>query len=488
MNPNESDHESESFRSAAAALAGLPLATVDFKPFDFGKLGEKGVHAGLSGALKRVKSSNTLALSPKDKYIIFSDHHRGTRDGNDDFQFCEETYGNALRYYLYETDYKLVILGDGEECWEDKAEDILDAYDGIFKLEAEFHKGKRYIRVSGNHDAIWESEKMVEQYLHPIFPGLKVQEGIVFNYDYGGKHPGVLFLVHGHQGTLDSELFKPLSEALVRTFYRPYQQITGGGRTTPAMNIALRAAHDTQIYRWAKKQRGLIVIAGHTHRPVWCSRTHLEKLVGELNQMLEPQSKDQVRVKANEITERVSKYPTGGDSILEKLVGELNQMLEPQPKDHVRAKVNEIKERVHKDPPGGDCILEALVSELNHMLQPQPKDQALWAKVNEIKEREYKYPPGGDSIKFEPSYFNTGCCRFKDGDITGIELAGGEIRLVRWGRGVADPKDRVLEHMQLASIFEVLELTRSGLWVPSKTDEAETLKAAEAIADASVAA
>ena len=31
-----------------------------------------------------------------------------------------------------------------------------------------------------------------------------------------------------------------------------------------------------------------------------------------------------------------------------------------------------------------------------------------------------------------PCYFNTGCCSFPDGDITGLEIADGELRLVRW--------------------------------------------------------
>jgi hypothetical protein len=242
---------------------------------------------------------------------------------------------------------------------------------------------------------------MVEKYLHPIFPDLEVQEGIVLKYDYGAKNPGVLFLVHGHQGTLDSDLLKPLSEGLVRNFYRPFQQITGRGRTSPATNIALRAAHDTQIYRWAKKQRGLIVIAGHTHRPVWGSRTHLEKLVSELYDLLKPpQSTD-------------PSYPIPWDDVKKK--------------------------------------------------------------VKEIKEREHKYPSGGDSIKTEQCYFNTGCCRFKDGDITGIELAGGEIRLVRWGLGVEDPEKRILERMPLGSVFKVLELTRSGAWELTQSDKAGTL-------------
>jgi hypothetical protein len=120
---------------------------------------------------------------------------------------------------------------------------------------------------------------------------------------------------------------------------------------------------------------------------------------------------------------------------------------------------------------------------------PESKDQDLpvkgyqipWAevksKVKEIKEREYKYPSGGDSFKSDPCYFNTGCCRFKDGDITGIELVDGEIRLVRWGKVVQDPENRYLERMPLTSVFRILELTRSGVWELSKKGKAETPKA-----------
>jgi hypothetical protein len=35
----------------------------------------------------------------------------------------------------------------------------------------------------------------------------------------------------------------------------------------------------------------------------------------------------------------------------------------------------------------------------------------------------------------KPTYFNSGCCCFEDGTITGIEIAGGNIRLVKWSKG-----------------------------------------------------
>ncbi len=37
-----------------------------------------------------------------------------------------------------------------------------------------------------------------------------------------------------------------------------------------------------------------------------------------------------------------------------------------------------------------------------------------------------------DLADMRPCYFNTGCCSFSDGDITGLEIADGEIRLIKW--------------------------------------------------------
>jgi hypothetical protein len=57
-------------------------------------------------------------------------------------------------------------------------------------------------------------------------------------------------------------------------------------------------------------------------------------------------------------------------------------------------------------------------------------------------------------IEFKkPSYFNTGCCAFRDGDITGLELSEGEIRLVRWPDDEDFPKPRILAQAKLTDIF-----------------------------------
>lgn len=53
----------------------------------------------------------------KDRFIIFSDQHKGRRDGADDFAGAEPNYLKSLAYY-YKNDFTYVNLGDSEELWE----------------------------------------------------------------------------------------------------------------------------------------------------------------------------------------------------------------------------------------------------------------------------------------------------------------------------------------------------------------------------------
>ena len=57
--------------------------------------------------------------------------------------------------------------------------------------------------------------------------------------------------------------------------------------------------------------------------------------------------------------------------------------------------------------------------------------------------------------KFKPSYFNSGCCCFSDGDITGIELENGKIRLIRWSFLMDKiPKRYVLDEMEIDHLLD----------------------------------
>ena len=335
------------------------------------------VNLALDRALQQAKKTNRRNLSAPDRYVIFSDHHKGVRDRADDFRQCEETYLGALDYY-HEAGFNLIILGDGEELWEQDAGSVLAAYHNVLESEARFYPS-RYIKIVGNHDDPWESAAYVDEVLSPYFPGIEVHQSLVLDVYEAGESVGELFLIHGHQGTIGSDTLNFLGPFFL-PYYRKIQNLTNIGRTSPSRDACLRAAHDTRMYRWSSKQEGVILIAGHTHRPVWSSRTHLEKLLWQLFSLQEKQDE----------------------------------------------------------------------------MSPEAYEKAVKQLQNGIRKQQDAYQPCDDTIKTRPSYFNTGCCRFEDGDITGIELVDGKIRLVKWVKPPSDPKPIVLEEMKLAEVFALL--------------------------------
>lgn len=61
-----------------------------------------------------------------------------------------------------------------------------------------------------------------------------------------------------------------------------------------------------------------------------------------------------------------------------------------------------------------------------------------------------------DYLHLKPTYFNSGCCCFSDGDITGIEIEEGEIRLIRWKQENTVFQRDVLEKNSLQALAQQL--------------------------------
>jgi len=311
-----------------------------------------------------------------DRLVIFSDHHRGARDGADDFWRCERAYRAALGYYL-EEGHRLFLLGDVEELWENGPRDVLSSYRDTLALEREFFELGRLERFWGNHDDAWRHADAVEAHLGSDFPGLEIREALKLHATRDGVRVGLFFLVHGHQGTLDSDRFGGVSRIVVRYGWRTLQQHLRMASTTPAQDFQLRAAHDDAMFQWASRRpEHLVLVAGHTHRPVFST----------------PKS-------------------TPGRAV-----------------DDVRDELDELR----KKGAAPDEIAD-LRAELELGLTAP-----------------YGDPPREMPI---PCYFNTGCCSFGDGDVTGIELRDGEIRLVRWLDDEYEPHGQQLATRPVEEVF-----------------------------------
>lgn len=317
------------------------------------------------------------------KYIIFSDHHKGNRDGADDFRVCERTYNAALAYY-YNLGYTLVVMGDVEELWEERPKTVLNAYPHTFALEGKFHKDGRYLRFWGNHDDDWSYPDLVKKLLVPALGGgdLSIHESLIMHVMDGAEELGRIFLTHGHQGTVESDKIAPISKFFVRYLWRPLQRIVKYSLNTPAKDFQLRHAHDSAMYSWSKDQEKVVLIAGHTHRPVFKSESHETSIRKSLQEN------------------------------------------------------------------------EAKLAEKPGNLDLQKENALLAAELEWILAQNLGAPADLPVIELEkPSYFNTGCCAFSDGDVTGLEISDGEIRLVRWPDDEDAPKPKELVRASLEKVF-----------------------------------
>jgi hypothetical protein len=79
---------------------------------------------------------------------------------------------------------------------------------------------------------------------------------------------GELLLVHGHQGTADSDRHARCSKFFVHRAWRPVQALLNRPWNTPSVDWRLRGEHASNMAAWAEDRRQ-VVIAGHTHLPVF---------------------------------------------------------------------------------------------------------------------------------------------------------------------------------------------------------------------------
>jgi hypothetical protein len=327
----------------------------------------------------------------RDRIIVFSDHHRGIGDGADDFRHCEYAYTAALGFYL-EAGYRLLLLGDTEELWEvTKPAKIFARYVDVLALERRFADRGELSRFWGNHDDRWAHAGAVRKELQPLIGDAPMREALSLRVRRDGDQPATIFFVHGHQGTPESDRFSWLARLPVRYIWPLIQRWQGATATTPARDHALRAKHDRAMFEWARGRTNRILVAGHTHRPVF-----------------------------------------GGSKP------------EPPPTRPV-------------------ADLESALSEAK--AAGDERAASVVAAELEYAKTLLRRPEEAVTVS-PPCYFNTGCCSFPDGDITGIELAEGEIRLVRWPANLGelrreesaelDADKRILARERLETILEAV--------------------------------
>lgn len=311
------------------------------------------------------------------KLIIFSDLHKGARNGADDFMLCEPAYLEALDYY-YQMGFHYIGLGDCEELWENTLLAVKKEQKPSFEKEKKFIPKNAFIKIFGNHDLYWQNDPFAPLQLKEIYEAdVPIYEGVVLQTVVDQK-PLQIFCTHGHQGDAVSD-GNWFSKFFISKIWAPLQMYLGINPNTPAYDSHLKTLHNTLMYEWSAQQKNLLLITGHTHQPVFESLTHIERLYRQL-------------LFARQVPD--------------------------------------------------ESMIQALEKQIS----------ALRFEFKSVSD---------DYLKLLPTYFNSGCCCFSDGEITGIEIADGSLRLIKWGTKNGKPQRVILEETPLSELLEAISGTRS---------------------------
>lgn len=320
------------------------------------------------------KSGCMFTFDPHEQpIVIFSDEHKGTRNGSDDFKTAEGNYLAALDYYNQQNFY-YVNLGDCEELWENGIASVAKRNIACFEKERTFIDRTAYTKIIGNHDLYWKNDPFAQQYIKKIYEAeLKIYEAIVLRLQLKEKYLDV-FCTHGHQGDAQSD-GNAFSKWFISNVWGPLQSFLEINPNTPSTNDNLKTLHNQMMYEWAIKQPGVILITGHTHQPVFASLTHLERLYLHLEEAQAKKDEESIKKIEAEIPRRRREY---------------------------------------------DFV--------NHSFR-----------------------------NMLPTYFNSGCCCYEDGTITGIEIEKDFIRLIKWSYNNKMPVRTVLEETSLTQLLPQVE-------------------------------
>lgn len=221
------------------------------------------------------QQAKVIEFTAADKFILFSDCHRGDNSYADDFANNRNIYSHAINHY-YENGFQYCELGDGDELWENRSfKTIFNAHRNIYELLKKFHSENRMHLIWGNHDMIYKNPRYVKKHLstffnhktgkkETLFPDLKYHEGIVLRDVDTCKE---LFLAHGHQADWWNYIFWKWSRFFVRILWKPLQIMGISDPTSPAKNYKELIKIERRIKKWISANNNLMTIVGHTHRP-----------------------------------------------------------------------------------------------------------------------------------------------------------------------------------------------------------------------------
>jgi predicted phosphodiesterase len=249
---------------------------------------------------KLFEEAPEINLSKTDKIVIFSDLHIGNRGRQDDFVRNSASFMHILEHYYLKSGYTLVLNGDIEEMQKFSLKKIAAKWPEVYRLFRLFEQRGALYKIAGNHDL--ELQFVKNPYLKtPIIKALKL------NY-----HGHKIAIFHGHQASLIMEQFYLLWKVLLRCFANPL----GIKNISHSLDNDTRFKTERRVYNFSR-DRKVVSIIGHTHRPLFESMSKVDCLKFKIEQLCRDYSTSGERNRG-ELAAKIRNYRQELENLLAK--------------------------------------------------------------------------------------------------------------------------------------------------------------------------
>lgn len=216
--------------------------------------------------------AHSLELAEHPRLVIFSDLHMGNGSPRrDDFAKNREIFAHVLEECYWKRGYSLILNGDVEELQKFRLGTIQKSYSEIYRLFDRFHQAGKLFKTVGNHDSILASlHRLAFPYPYPLYHSLMLK-----------AREGDMLLFHGHQVAPLYTYFNDVIAVLLRYIAYPL----GIKNFSLSHDNSKRHKVERSVYELSREKK-LVSIIGHTHRPLFESYSKLDTLKYNLESLL----------------------------------------------------------------------------------------------------------------------------------------------------------------------------------------------------------
>ncbi|MDX9800006.1 MAG: metallophosphoesterase family protein [Spirochaetia bacterium] len=244
------------------------------------------------------KNAPEINLGKESRIVIFSDLHVGSKTRRDDFLPNSAMFLNILENYYLAKDYTMILNGDVEELQKRPLKKVKAKWPELYNIFSAFENKGKLFKIAGNHDSdLFKSE-------HSDI-NRNLLDSLVLNHEGNS-----ILIFHGHQASIRYMMTPKFMKYILKYIAQPLgiKNFTRSYDNTSINNT------EKMIYEYSR-ERKIISIIGHTHRPLFESLSEIDLLRFKIENLLRiyPSANGE---KTDEIEEEIKKYKEEIETIL----------------------------------------------------------------------------------------------------------------------------------------------------------------------------